>query len=400
MTGLVIKDISSLRVRSNQNYCFKSFANLQDCEQDILRSLSASGDYAGILVSEQCDGLTAKAVSLNTFELFRSLSRPRRISELLESLEENIRNELLAALVLDGVLEVLDGKKRIDRGCLYDLIVADDSNLIGEDTLSRLSFDAIRHCYTLSISNPIDMAWKLYFYNRMPATPKCVSQLPHAESVLRLLNEASGDLYSRISAKYQCLSRQAKHLGWILWVSRQKPQQESTDELFKLYISPSPENIGHAFCKAAQLLLEYDATAFKIGPNAYGLLRPDKFVIYFDRLEVLREFAERISARVGDLRVHGVPFAAQLDSSGLISWGVDPRRTGHLSWHSDDSWRIWVCNRLASALDEAKRSGMPCNLAERYSLVKLWLLGVDTRTWIKRSLPGPMRIHQTVQGTP
>src|SRR5262249_3025563 len=118
------------------------------------------------------------------------------------------------------------------------------------------------------------------------------------------------------------------------------------------------------------------------GRDASGLLRPDKLVVYFHQLADLQRTAEEIERRLGGLPAHGVPFTAGISDDGLLSWGSDPPR-GHASYGrpEQESWRIWVTNRLALALLAARSSGMGSIEPWRFAIERIGLDGVDPRTW-------------------
>jgi hypothetical protein len=126
--------------------------------------------------------------------------------------------------------------------------------------------------------------------------------------------------------------------------------------------------------------------SWKVGADVYGLLRPDKIVVYFERFADLQETAASLSERLKGCPAHGVPFTAQLGAAGLLSWGVDPpaEEDLRLPWPQRESWRLRICNRLAAALVLAKRSQQPRISASLFALERLRLEGIDPRTWTPR----------------
>lgn len=390
MFSFSLNDLSDIQIRSSRCYRFRPFSNLAPAEQDLLRNITNDRAYFGILEAGQAGGLSVKAISQKTAEIFQTLHTPRKVSEAFPEIEPSLRDEIVANLVFDNVVELSDSGKYVSGLPSYELIVRNDCDLTGEDCLSMLSLDAIHHCSRLAVPNAIDLAWKLYFYNRLPVTPKWAARWPNYHAVLRLICLSNEEVNSQLEAKYQSITEYPERIGWLAWVARERLVQESPEDgIYKLYISPEPEDIRTAFNETARLLPESNARGFKVGMNSYGLMRPDKFIVYFDQSHALQAFVDAVRVKLAAIRPHGVPFTAQLDDSGLLSWGVDPKNSSHLAWHSDDSWRIWICNRLASALIDAGRHGMAPSLAVRYSLARLWLSGVDPRVWIKRSLLAP-----------
>ena len=122
---------------------------------------------------------------------------------------------------------------------------------------------------------------------------------------------------------------------------------------------------------------------FKIGPDAAGLLRPDKMVAYFGRREELEEIADSLRARLAGCAAHGVPFTAALDGEGLLSWGVDPPDSARaLSWLGRESWRLWLATKLGAALAFAKsESSRGTTEPWRFAVERVRRLGVDVERW-------------------
>ena len=58
------------------------------------------------------------------------------------------------------------------------------------------------------------------------------------------------------------------------------------------------------------------ANQFKVGPDAAGLLRPDKFVVYLRDAAELRAVAAELTRALAGARPHGVPFSAELAGDG------------------------------------------------------------------------------------
>lgn len=359
----------------------------------------SDGTYTGILEAGDVGGPTVKAISQSTADLFKMLRIPRKVSEIFPEMVSPARDEIVANFVFDGVFEVCQNGKYVSGIASYDIIVQDDSCLNGEGRLSTLSHDAIEHCYRLAVPNAIDLAWKLYFYNRLPVTPRWCARWPNSQAVLQFLKRAAADVELKLAVEYQIAPSLPEEIGWLAWIANKRLGKEVIHSgRYKLYISPSPDDISAAFYETACLLPGSNARGFKIGINAHGLMRPDKFIVYFDQFHELQAFVSAIRMKLVSISSHGVPFTAALDDSGLLSWGVDPEKTGHLLWHSDDSWRIWICNRLANSMLDSARHQASSDLAMRYALARLWLSGVNTRVWIKRSLLAPVGQAQVFRG--
>src|SRR5207248_2006408 len=79
---------------------------------------------------------------------------------------------------------------------------------------------------------------------------------------------------------------------------------------------------------------------------------------------------------------HGVPFTAQIDAKGLLSWGMDPPHSEHLLPWQGPSWRYWITDRLAGALISANRTNAREVKPWQFALERLQLEGIDTTTWL------------------
>jgi hypothetical protein len=123
--------------------------------------------------------------------------------------------------------------------------------------------------------------------------------------------------------------------------------------------------------------------AFKVGADVAGLCRPDKVVVYFDRLDDLHDAAGRLRERLDGCPAQGVPFTAAVTLDGLLSWGADPPVPGHRA--AATSWRLWVSERLGDYLCDA-RTSRPGELEPaQFALERLRLAGIDTETWVPSS---------------
>jgi hypothetical protein len=169
---------------------------------------------------------------------------------------------------------------------------------------------------------------------------------------------------------------------WISWrpiEHRHAPRDEGT---FKLYVSPRPEHIREAFHALVRVLAEIPGSQFKIGPDATGLLRPDKLVAYFGNRAELDRALAALHVELAGCPAHGIPFTAGIDDDGLLSWGVDPPESERaLSWQQRESWRFWVATRLGGAIAIAKRAQTGAVEPSRFAIERVRRHGVDVDTW-------------------
>jgi hypothetical protein len=227
----------------------------------------------------------------------------------------------------------------------------------------------------------------MYFYHRLPASPDWRRRLATPEDVAAHLGTAPGQPgFSALERDWSPVVLAPPYDGWQMWRRRREHEREKavvdTPIAYKLYVSPRTEVLAEAFAATCDAALEANAPRFKVGKDVYGLLRPDKVVVYFSRFEDLQAATDRLHRRLAGCPAHGVPFTAELDCEGLLSWGTDPPRDAQmLDWQERESWRLWLTNRLATALVAARTSRLRNVEPWRFALERVRLEGVDTRTW-------------------
>jgi hypothetical protein len=290
----------------------------------------------------------------------------------------------VAALVLDGVLEVEDDGEFLSGANACDLLL--DSSIpgpAGDDPIAQLSYRALRYADALEIADASALSARLYFYNRQPTTPMWAHRLTSESAMERFLGVGSEGSLANTIQRFWNRTGSKDLPGWINMTSRFRYEKRSAAlPTYKLYISPAIEAVPEALQTAVPILAEYNAPDFKIGSDLFGLVRPDKIVVYLDSLEALRELALALQPAVGALDGHGVPFTAGLFGHTVLSWGMDPPRALKLlKWRETESWRLWVTNRLALYM-LAARVATCCALEPwHYALVRLRFEGVDISTW-------------------
>jgi len=383
--GLILRDLSEAIVRSNPQYQFRPLESLAPAELNQLGHDPTTTSYNGVMVDIGCGKLSVKAVSSDTDRLFKQVQVPTPVCKVLPELPPQERDRALARLIFEGILQIAFRNTWVNECAAYGVIVQNDDSLIGMGTLPSLAVDALKHGQRLAIEEPEQLAAKLYFYNRIPVTCSWRQLWQNADAVHRYLRVAIAGAPSRDLSS--CFEMSALCIGapWLSWRRRgsHHVHQRKADR-YKLYVSPRPDHIREAFAQVTMLLPTSAALSMKIGAHAHGLLRPDKLVVYFDQQHELLAFSEMLRQRLSGLSPHGVPFSAPIDDAGILSWGIDPSRaTATIGRYADDSWRIWICNRLAVALIASMHSSEPEAIPWRYALTTISLAGVDTRTWTR-----------------
>jgi len=325
---------------------------LEPAERELLGGLE--GDVYGLLRPRSGAALAPRAASPDTALLFLSLAEPGPVPEYARrALGDGAE---LDRLVADGVLELeRDGAFVSGPRALRDHAPAAG----GRGRVGELTRAALAHGQALAGAPAALVAQRLYLYGRVPVTPARTRRLAG-------FDPSPGRGWTEVP--------QDGRAFWRSW--RAHGAGDRRGERYKLYVSPAPESTPAAFdAVAAALAGTRGVHAFKVGAEVEGLCRPDKLVAYFNRLDDLREGAERIRERLAGCPAHGVPFTAAITLDGLLSWGTDPPVSGQVSW------RLWVSERLAEYLEDAAGEPEPW----RFALERLRLAGIDTETWVPTS---------------
>jgi hypothetical protein len=384
-----VHDLSRAVARANLRYKLIALSECTPAEREALRVPEEANDGAELLVDATAGTLNVKLVSHRVGRLFQQLADPSVVAQAVAGLNGDSRDRLVARLVLEGVLEIDSGERFVSGCSAFRFLVRESEAATVEapDRLGRLSIDAIRHAERLEITVPETLAARLYFYNRQPVTSYWRRLWPNVGATRDYLARGAGQTALRdLSARFALASpRRSSPLGnvqWLSWRSRNAGSERTAR--FKLYVSPDPSAFGAVFPEIAAAAADSHALSLKIGADAYGLLRPDKCVVYFGTRDDLSQCAEQLLRRIKGTAPHGVPFSSSIDETALLSWGVDPELVAG-GTYADTSWRIWVCNRLALSLITASTMANGEVSPWRYALANLWLCSVDTNTW--RLLP-------------
>lgn len=368
-------------LRSNPRYRFQSLSSLSASELKFLDSNVERGRVSGILIDRTGSGLSIKAISPTTALAFELFSKKVKIG-ILDDVFKRLSCDELIQLVLESVLEIEIDGQFVSGQSVVSIFVTDTAELLGQDSLALLSQSALLHGQRLSIADPLTLSARLYFYNRIPLSSQWLLQWPDQIAILSYFGIRSRGSDQPCSLQDEFLANridsQSPWISWRHWNSNVTSSNPKS-ALFKLYVSPVPEDIRKAFEAIVECLPNSKVVSLKIGATTVGLLRPDKIVLYFDNYIDLVLFAKKLEPYLDGLKSQGVPFTSQLDKIGLLSWGIDPTRSD--TRVGENSWRQWICNLLAAAIVEAKLHKSDTVKPWQYALVKSWLSGVDTRTW-------------------
>ncbi|HWM91183.1 MAG TPA: hypothetical protein VN493_10480 [Thermoanaerobaculia bacterium] len=382
-------DVLRRDFRSNPAFELVLFDRLAAKERETLADLRKDSDFYGILRPREAPSiLGVKSVDRETALLFLTLREPGPLPAYVQAMLGEGTLRVVARLVVDAILEVREGEGFLSGAAALSLFGERRSPGAGGGRLADLSLAALRYGQDLAVDDPLTLSFRLYGYNRRPLTPEWKRRLPKGDDVLAWLGIGSGGP-NRGGPNRQLLDRAWERTGgstewWLSWRSRQDGDLSGGGATWKLYISPVPEALPESFAAILEALSAGRAAQFKVGADAWGILRADKIVSYFPSFERLAAAAEALSGRLSGIPAQGVPFTSEIGGNGLLSWGVDPPRE-ESSFGGGESWRLWLTHRLARALLSAK-SGSEAGEAWRFALERVRLEGVDTDTWTPGAL--------------
>lgn len=357
--------MDTLRVRANPRVELKRLDDLDVEQREAFRELESDPEFYGLFVAKPPLAMNVQSVARQTAELFRTLATPSPLE-----LDADVID-----LVLDGILEIESGDGFVSGAGAWTIVCPS----LGESA-DGLSRDALLHAQDLETSDPRTLTMALYLYNRIPISPFWKTRFANGDAVLAHVGADRGSLRALLEREWVAGS---STVGWLHWSSRASTRRAADDVTYKLYISPRPERIRDAFEVVVRVLSGFPGTPFKIGDGAAGLLRPDKLVAYFRTRELLDEAAAALHRELAGCDAHGVPFTADLDDDGLLSWGIDPPDSDRvLRWTGPRSWRLWVAQRLGAALAVAKStSGTDAIEPWRFAIERARRHGIDVETW-------------------
>jgi hypothetical protein len=324
--------------------------------------------------------LEPRSASSDTALLFLTLREPSLLPSYVRGRLGRETDRVVTRLILDGVLEIEHRGEFVCGGRAADTILWDRS-AAGSGRIGELSRDAVVYGQELTALGLTEdeVAGRLYSYGRRPVTPSLARRLGDAAAIDAELGiDAGGEARGGLDAGWvESAGRPGERVHWRSWTAR--AAQASQGGGYKLYVSPTVDAAGPAFVAVAGLPASARGiAAFKVAAGVQGLCRPDKLVVYFDRLDDLHEAAVCLRDELEGCPAQGVPFTAALTSDGLLSWGADPPA----GEDGRTSWRWWVSQRLAEYLGR----GLSGNVEPwRFALERLRLTGVDTDTWAPSS---------------
>lgn len=387
MTDVLSKNILDGVFAANPEFELVLFDRLPPEQRELLKDLPKDPNFYGLLRPLGKSSLGVKAISRDTALLFLTLQQPGPLPAYTRAILGERCGQEIARLVLDGVLALQRAGKLISGPEAAALMSRDrEAPPAGADAdgfLERLSLQALKYGQSLGLADRMALSMRLYGYNRAPLAPFWKHTLRDDGAVAEFLRIRTGATHALLDREWLAAPGND---GWLMWESRRLETKAAFANRAalgpKLYVSPTIDDLPDVLPLALNVLSRNRVRHFKIGRDAAGLLRPDKMVVYFTSDDDLMETAEGLKRELHGCEAQGVPFTAGLGVDGLLSWGVDPPAGGHvLPWIGLESWRLWVTNRLASALIAARTGEASSMEPWQFALHRLQLDGVDTRSW-------------------
>jgi hypothetical protein len=366
------------------------FDRLEPGLQQRLVSLTRDPSFYGVIlpIERQASPATAKAADRESALLLLTLRTPGPIPAYARRLLGPDAWHTITGLVLDGILEIESGGVFRSGPGAIDSLGADEYEGSVDDVprgrIARLSIDALRHAAALPIDDVSVLAGRLYRYNSLPLTPANAAPAVPTTDLARL-GFATPGVAAALDRDWTCTASGVDG-EWLCWSAAERWESaDGTRGTCKLYVSPAMDVIRDAFAATVTAATAHHALAFKAGAGHYGLLRPDKLVIYFRHRDHLYAAAAALTDALAGSPTQGVPFTAGITADGMLSWAADPPvHAALVGGASSESWRSWLTTQLAAAIVAGRATESSADKRSdpvRFALRRASALRIDPRTW-------------------
>ena len=322
-------------------------------------------------------GISAKVLNGTAAELVQSLGAAGRLPVETRAHGGAAANEAVARLVLDGALEIEDDDGFVSGPGAHAAVFERRARAAAGGPLAELSMRALRYGQELAIADVGVLSRRLYSFGAIPRSARWDALVGPEDDVAGLLGLGPGGR-ARVPDDYEPVANPS----WLAWSRRGEGGPAQPQLAYKLYVSPRPEALVECFPAVVDLLAEHGVRSFKVGRGVLGLLRADKVVAYLEDADRLDRLAHALAGALDGCPAHGVPFTVEASADGLLSWGMDPPSGERLlGARFQESWRLWLTNRLAGGLIHAHAAGGGVEPWE-FALDRLALEGVEPATWL------------------
>lgn len=389
---ITMKRILQYTFRLNPVFAVKPVAELTEKQRTSFRRILSGKNVYSLLHAPRGEKLSVKALNRELTEFLEHLAEPRKMSDLPPRFTEDAGKEmerLIVQLVLDDVLEIavdgafISGMEAVNAALSPAVGAAGGAETEGTNDIRHISKTAIEFALRSPYKHPRDIAWILYNFNRIPMHRGHRRRLPDEKAVLRFLDLNEDGSWPGMSKAIRPISPERNDEGeytafyqvWRSWrIGRRKKGKETLG--YKVYVSPLLDDLPAVFKLMREKLADCGAHAMKTGRVTSGLLRADKLIAYFRDISLALAFARELLGETASLEGHGVPFTYQLEGGGgMVSVGVDPPG----AFGIENSWRRYVTDKLALAIQGAHRKGAADIMGYIRTYMKIF--GVDIDEW-------------------
>ncbi len=380
-----LRSILAAKFKANDAYELKLWEQLDVSTREMTKNLCDEQDFYGLLVPRTGATVTLKSACQQTALLFLSLQSPSELPLYIRKKFGEECNQAITQLVLDGILQIEFEGELVTGVAARDAVYQQPSQSNEPNgKIEELSLSALKFAQELQVTESYQLSSFLYNFNRLPVTSVWRDHFPTSINFGAYFDFAgNAALNKSLKQGWSYSAPQKETDGWHSWARYSAGAQTSSSApTFKLYISPSPDALRSVFDLVVPVITQSKAFSFKMGKDVFGILRPDKLVVYFEDFAGLQTVAQELQPVLSAFPGQGVPFTAALTSDGMLSWGIDPPTAYNSSiWSTRESWRLWVTNRLAVALLAARVAPQNSVPPYQFALERLRLDGVDTTTW-------------------
>ena len=383
-----IRTILHEHFRTSPLYELREWTVLDHREKKLISGLHDEADVYGVFSPAAAGSALSIKVAYHELALvYLHLSRSALLPHYLTMLHEDSFNQAIARLVLDEVLEIKWNGKFV-RGthateAIFGNRLYNHQHLPG--VISLLSKQAIEYVLYLDHVDMRTIANRLYTYNTSPWDPSLRRHFNQTTDTRDFVfSNSSHSQVSLLNREWYLINDPSRD-HWLGWTRRnfgEASVARPDSGTFKLYISPVIHHLPDVMNIALPILTSSDAFSFKIGNGIQGLVRPDKMVAYFDSKQSLLQAAGELKNKFSHCKTQGVPFTAQIDDTGILSWGFDPPGSDVLDAIEGGSWRCKVTDQIALAVVQAKEDKLDHPQAIDFISSRLFLTGIDPYEWI------------------
>jgi hypothetical protein len=372
------------KFRAGDLYRLREWSQLDSDQKESLAGLQDESEVYGVFEPQARSTPIARKVAYREVALlYFHLQHSNKLPHYLIFPRDEKINETIAALLLDGIIEI-EWEGKFVSGLDAMMAIYDD-DIINEGHpqtyLSQLSYRAIRYAWTLNDHDERSMASRLYAFNTVPwdASMKTMFHEKHNVNDF-LFSSIDDDTMNTLNEQWHSTVTEKKE--WLSWNRKamKTPIEPQSPHIYKLYVSPLINDVPAVLARCLPAINTSDAVSFKIGNTLRGLLRPDKMVVYFYSKESLIQMARVLKESLKDFPSQGVPFSSQLDDDGLLSWGQDPGDEGKPIFETG-SWRTVISDKLAAMLAHVKKNKLRWPQAIAYIEATMQTKGIDIRNW-------------------